>query len=346
MAEKIKNIECKTILLGFIDDYKCGKNVFRSDCYLDEDAIILYVSHPRYHLECITSLKKNKIKNKIYDVNLLQYKINYTKHSLKRKKIFCFGNCQAEMIAQYINIFGVKDYIASAQRNYIKIDQTKIIELMKQADIIIYQPLSIKYGKLSYQNIQTISEKYNKLLITFPYIYNDGLHSLEYDGNLMKFKGDDIIKELVRKNYSKDMIYNLYENNKIDFKLQLRFKNSMKILEQKENVTNIKISNFIKKNYQKNNLFFGYDHPTSVIFIEIINQINKFLISPIKINLKNNLPELSNYLAPISKYDIQIHKYTFMNNYLESYHHEQLILGNLIISKILCNIKEEMCEIV
>ena len=76
----------------------------------------------------------------------------------------------------------------------------------------------------------------------------------------------------------------LYRENKINFNYQKRWDYTNNILQEKEKNCDVKIVDFIKNNFSKQRLFLLENHPTSIIFINVVNQILKKLEIPVKIN--------------------------------------------------------------
>ena len=61
------------------------------------------------------------------------------------------------------------------------------------------------------------------------------------------------------------------------FDYKNRFTKSIEILKKKEEICDIKISEFIEKNIIKHKLFFTQNHPTTCVFIHCVNQILSIL---------------------------------------------------------------------
>ena len=95
-----------------------------------------------------------------------------------------------------------------------------------------------------------------------------------------------IITDLIDNKYTLNEILELYKQNKINFNYQKRWDYTNNILQEKEENCDIKIVDFIKQNFSKQRLFLLENHPTSIIFINIVNQILEKLKIP-KINSNN-----------------------------------------------------------
>lgn len=241
-------------------------------------------------------------------------------------KIVFYGNCQLN-IGVY-NIF--KNYIdadysiiSSYDLIYNNLDIP--INILKEADIFIYQPINEKYGIYSINNniVNSIMTYLNKNCnkICVPYLYFDSFFPLckknfddGYDGGYL-YKQNNILNEesiLNLKNiYSNLEIIDKYNNYDIDFNFKNRFDDNIKRLLDKEKLCNIKISDFILNNYKKIHLFEMHHHPTSILIIYLTQQIFNYLKINIEID-KNIIINLSHEKFPISKYVIDYFKFEFI----------------------------------
>jgi tetratricopeptide (TPR) repeat protein len=214
--------------------------------------------------------------------------------------------------------------------------EAEILEGIRQADLLIYQPLDAHHGNLSEANIKNNVVSARTKLISFPYIFNSGIYSLVHSPNSPgksygKIYGEDIIIDLLQK-YDVKTILELYENRKIDFDLKNRFDRCLTELASRENTTDIKLANFISANYQQHKLFLTSNHPTTIVFVEICQQIQRLTQLPIDFNLfdlnNDNIANLVITKTPISPYDIKTHGYQF--NYEDNW----LDIGRDLITKI------------
>jgi hypothetical protein len=75
--------------------------------------------------------------------------------------------------------------------------------------------------------------------------------------------------------FSDHEIIDLYSENQIDWEYENRFRETMKILREKESITDVKISEFIKSKISSDLTFLIPQHPTSLVFLEISSQIHE-----------------------------------------------------------------------
>lgn len=206
-------------------------------------------------------------------------------------KIVYYSNCQCDGLYHFINkkIKHDKNHI----ENYSLIKQKKPIpeKMLKDANIFIYQPIDAKHGKYSTDesvenNIMThLPEDCKK--ISFPYIYNSALWVLiepaHIDGfvadypDINKYINREPIEKLKKEGLTLNEVINMYNNGNIDFEYESRMNKSIKVLKEKEEKCDIKISNFIVENIRKHRLFLTQNHPTSCIFAFCANQVLKLL---------------------------------------------------------------------
>lgn len=208
------------------------------------------------------------------------------------KKLVFYTNCQCSGLDYFIqkdinNIetTHIENYRLIKNKNQIPID------ILKQADIFIYQPIDKKHGIYSTDtSVENNILSYlspNCTIISFPYIYNSSLWILippanidGYIGNYLdidKYINRESIEKLKVKGYSLNEVIELYSNGLIDFDYENRFNKSIEILKEKEEMCDIKISEFIEKNIRKHKLFLTQNHPTTCVFVHCVNQILSIL---------------------------------------------------------------------
>lgn len=166
------------------------------------------------------------------------------------------------------------------------------LEIINNADIFIYQPINTKYGKYStYEdvpgNVLTHLKK-NCIKISFPYVYFSCLFPMYYansaaqiDGgseyDISKIVNRDIIIEL-KKKYTNQEIIELYNNNKIDFKFEENYKNTIERIKNVEKTCDISITNlFSLDNIKKRKLMHTNNHPTNYVLKYISKEVLKKL---------------------------------------------------------------------
>ncbi len=199
-------------------------------------------------------------------------------------KILIVSNCQGRKIGIFLqkilklkninfNIEYIKNYSSNEKilRNLNKI-------VNKNFDVCIYQPLRTNIIIDLIKNLKKNNK--NLIEISFPYIFCDGLSCLSIAMNgdeIRKIYGEKYIIDLLDKNLTKKEIIDRFFKNKIDFKNCERFNNSIEEVRRREQTTIIKVSDFIKKNYKKNQLFLTNNHLSTIFFEYLVKNILNIL---------------------------------------------------------------------
>jgi hypothetical protein len=195
------------------------------------------------------------------------------------------GNCQCFGIVYFLNkclefknTFNVKQY---ANWEMIENKDSIPVKDIQSADLFIFQPLPEIHG--CYSTDPTVKDSIGSFVketctkLSFPYVYSSAMWPLCQAAKFQnRWFGWNSIHKLKEQGLSKNDIIYLYRSNQIDWEYSNRFKESIKILKEKESITDIKISDYIVNN-QNNLLFLIPQHPTSVIYIHLANQILKKL---------------------------------------------------------------------
>jgi hypothetical protein len=243
-----------------------------------------------------------------------------------KKICVLFGNCQCNGIREFLkfsDFYSLYDVHQFANWQLIEDEKSLPINLLKKADLIIYQPLSDVYGCYS-TNINN-TNSFFKLLksdcikISFPRIHNNAIFPI-----FKKHKDKKIYYGSIEKKPLEQIISD-YENNIIDFNFEQRWNDNIKISREKEQNCDVKIIDFIIENMSKHKLFLTHDHPTSIIFNELTKQICKILnlsynctIDLIKneniTQLKDSVYNRSDNQYPISRYSIKFFKFEYIQN--------------------------------
>jgi len=242
-----------------------------------------------------------------------------------------YTNCQNRGLSYFIRKY-IKEIETKHIENYRLIkDKRQIpIDILKQADIFIYQPIDKKHGIYSTDtsvenNIMSFLSP-NCKTISFPYIYNPSLwvllppaHIDGYIGSYLhmdKYVNREPIEKLKIKGYSLDEVLQMYSKGLIDFDYENRFVKSIEILKKKEELCDVKVSDFIEKNIKKHKLFFTQNHPTTCVFIHCVNQILYILGYDYKFDEFSYPENICNLPGewPHTSYDIKYWNFEYKNN--------------------------------
>ena len=262
-----------------------------------------------------------------------------------------YTNCQYRVldyfIKNHINKIETKhieNYSLIKNKNQIPFD------ILKQADIFIYQPIDKKHGiystDISVENNIMSYLSPNCKIISFPYIYNSSLWILippanadGYIGNYVdmdKYINREPIEKLKVKGYSLDEVLQMYSKGEIDFDYKNRFNKSIEILKKKEEICDVKVAAFIEKNIRKHKLFFTQNHPTTCVFIHCVNQILSILGHNHKFDEFSYPENICNLPGrwPHTSYDIKYWNFEYKNNNINNswyIHHIKNIYNNYIV---------------
>ena len=244
--------------------------------------------------------------------------------------ILIFANCQGGVIKKFLKYFLQNTEIIHII-NYE--EDNNLIKNLSKCSIFIYQNNGNKLKLI----LNKLSKECKK--ISIPYIFNDGIASLSYAPKSKKWGygkiyGDEIIIDLINKNYPKEDIIEMFLNNQIDFNLSNRIEVSFNELLKREKNIDIKIHSFIKDNYKSKNLFLTHNHPTTEVFKFIIIEILKILNIPYEniideiINVQQNNPGLDIPCYVLTPYDIEKNKLSY--EYNKNWKRDGIMLINLI----------------
>ena len=220
-----------------------------------------------------------------------------------KKNCLIYANCQNALIAKYLNssqLFNQEYTIEKFPVNQLMQTGTTIPDrVLQQAKLFIYQPVKNIHGDLSTESIL------NKLpidcqRISFPPLYFTGYYP-QYcknptnkvikpnhpfgifphgDSNIIKMMEEGkSVAEIVEKLSDSDFYSRDFLLDNVD--------NSLAELARRESELNIKVSEFIKAQYQHHYLFYTQNHPSDILAVYVVNQILNLI----------NLPELEDALS-------------------------------------------------
>jgi len=255
------------------------------------------------------------------------------------KHITIYSTCQGEGIRHYLQRYFPNDII-SVIRNYQLVlyryehEINNFRQLLQTTNIFIYQEMPVKWGiystDLSVENNILSYLPNDCIKISISYVFADWYWAIgkslfrdltaNFDKidneteTFIKYYNKEVILDMKYKDhFSIDTILQLYDDNKINFNHKERMDRGINILKIKEKSCDIKISDFILKNYTKHHLFIIPNHPTHIILKEMAKQI----LERLNIDHSNfdTLTENDNYYlggdAVFSKYDKQYFNFEF-----------------------------------
>lgn len=254
------------------------------------------------------------------------------------KNIVILANCQGRQIAHIMKHllpdreFNVEWYSNNSRTGSMK-SKYEVLDAISCADIFIYQPLKEAHGYLSEKYLLSSVLNDSCTAVSFAYIFNSGIYSLCHAPFYrVKSYGKIFCEKKITKlinNHSKEQILQKYKEQKIDFHLIKRFNTCLEEMKKREQFTTIKLSDFILHNYKYKKLFITHNHPSNLLFGEILKQVQTLIDLPFNLDKIKDISELENTNSPISPYDVKIHDYRFQ------YDKDWYLKGKKLIEKIL-----------
>jgi hypothetical protein len=233
----------------------------------------------------------------------------------KKKVCIISANCQGAYIKALLGSHSEfsSDFEIFYFVNYKK--ERIPVELLKKADVLIYQPLSEKWGELSSEYLEEHAPKAFKIRISYltfpvywPLFCHDprNINTDEYPFGQFPY-GDRYILDLLRRGMDKEEIF-----RRVCSKDILNFVDVDKVLEeyievQKDIETrrDLKLLDFILDNFRKHKLFETYNHPSKILALHQVNcLLEKLGYRPLKEQeVPNNLDNfLQMFQQPIHPY--------------------------------------------
>ncbi len=234
------------------------------------------------------------------------------------KKCLIYANCQGEALGHFLHHSPQfrAEYSIEYLANFLMISEKKSFDSdqIDSADLLIYQPLNDDHGPFSTRSLLTLLPERCRSL-SFPYIYNDALWPLFKDGQ--KIAHSSIITDLLDQGASPLDIAFQFLTLKIDFRFQQRWERSLRILTEKEALTDVKVVDFILHHYQKKRLFLTQNHPATPLLLHAANQILASLNYPLLLEENHPHPNEAQLpgLLPHSPYDINHHQLIFADDW-------------------------------
>ena len=200
--------------------------------------------------------------------------------------IVIYSNCQGNAIKALLNEKLLCNYYQISNYQYFNKPNNLPFEILKSADIFIFQFTNKSHGICSTDpnsdnNIFSFLKK-DCIKIGIPSIFQSSFWPIIPNFGSCT-DGHEIIIELKKKK-SLNEILELYDDNKIDFKINERFdkcESHTKEIEQyyldSTSLIIIPITDFIRNYYKNYRLFMTHCHPSIYIYLHIVNKIIKII---------------------------------------------------------------------
>jgi len=257
--------------------------------------------------------------------------------------ILFYGNCQLHALYQIMNKT-LKNYnCISITCHSIDITEQEFTNTIKNASIIITQPISDNYRNLPYLSTKYILNNTTAKIIIFPSLYFNFYYvDLKYhfrNGDLLRIPSDYHYENIIE-NYNNNRTYEYYlehyvnnVNLRSNEELITTATNSINELVNRENEINndkvnlIKVSDYIRENYKNKLLFYSMNHPSKYVFQYIALKICDLLkLNPANLNLsmdplrENERGILYRCIQNVVNFDISIYRPRLSSGNLEDIH--------------------------
>lgn len=258
--------------------------------------------------------------------------------------IFVYANCQGRayeeifpsIIEREVNVSRIENFRAAENMDQYK---NQIDFSVPKADIIIYQPIERKnhyFSPLRKLERRVLRRsRRGATILTMPYIYCGALWPMFEEGN--KVVNAEAISCLIDQGATRSDLIEQYTNGNIDFFYARRLERTLSILRQKERGCDIKIADYIENNIHLRPLFLTQNHPTTEVFLRLIQQLLVLIgedcpgnISKIEAKIQNapaNVLDLPSYW-PIDHTSLQHYRFAYRDRPDEgsAAHYQKMII--------------------
>jgi len=155
------------------------------------------------------------------------------------------------------------------------------VDDVMNADLFVYQPLAPVHG--CYSTDPNVEGSIGTILkdtctqISYPYTYYSALWPICQAGvgedQKHRWFGSEAIDSLRLQGANDHEILKMYDKDDINWCYITRHEETLGILRKKESITDVKISKFIEIHLKHRELFLIPQHPTSIVFHEMTNQV-------------------------------------------------------------------------
>lgn len=209
-------------------------------------------------------------------------------------KIVAFGNCQARGIGSLLEIFmpaaiEAPLFLSNNQRTDRMKSPDEILTRLNEADVAVFQPLKKDHGPLSEENVRAALDP-SVTLVAFPYIFNSGIAGFcragraTSDKSYGKVFGEEVVLKRLEAGATGDELVEEYLEGELNLRVRQRFDHCMAQLAEREQTTEITLSEAILENYQDRRLLLMHNHPSTALYAEIIGQLKELTDLPIDID--------------------------------------------------------------
>lgn len=145
------------------------------------------------------------------------------------------------------------------------------VDLVRKADIFMYQPITERYGIYQTMTEQGVLQylKPSCIRICLPVVGVD-MYPIYKDFDIVRGPPLDRTIPL-------SILLMNYDTYNFSFGLRHRFDTGLRHMKMREATCNIKVADFITENYQEYRLFDSHNHPSGMLLAYIANQMLKLI---------------------------------------------------------------------
>ncbi|MBE0413045.1 WcbI family polysaccharide biosynthesis putative acetyltransferase [Yoonia sp.] len=189
-------------------------------------------------------------------------------------KVFILGNCQANAMRGLC-----REMFPNVDVSFLSItpfwgafDEEKARDLLAGADLIICQAITNPDATF---NVDDIRRSTHGEIVFIPYVYLDGIASLE----IVASKGKSVIRGMQELMHDQEArkpirIFEDYCSGRIDMKSEQRIFSSLEKMAAKESAhCSIVISDYLAETWRKQPTLYGINHPTQHVIFEMFRRI-------------------------------------------------------------------------
>ena len=205
------------------------------------------------------------------------------------KSVVFYANCQGHGLRQILTChpemskdYDLQNATVLGNYSYMNTGKDLPIDVLGNADLLIYQPISSDRGKYSTEELKNTLKPGCKTE-SFVYLYNYAFWETlvfadgDYDIGTLGMKYASLnhgpITSLRDTGVSWDEIQTRILNNTLDWKFKERYEKTQAILREKEAECSVKVADFIDRNYKEHLLFYSQNHPTMFLLVYVAKQI-------------------------------------------------------------------------
>ena len=200
-----------------------------------------------------------------------------------------YANCQGKGIQQILAChpdmskdYDLQNATVLGNYSYMNTNADLPTDILGNADLLIYQPISSDRGKYSTQELKNTLKPGCKTE-SFVYLYNyafwetlvfaDGDYDVGTFGMKYASLNHEPITSLRNTGISWTEVESRILNNTLDWKFKERYEKTQTILREKEAECTVKVADFIDRYHKDQLLFYSQNHPTMFLLVYVAKQI-------------------------------------------------------------------------